>query len=66
MADYDAVDARYFTYQRNGQEVSLRFRELPIDVLEDRDALKVWLDKAYLVARNAPKKSRKPRQPNTN
>lgn len=56
MSDYDAVDAKYFTYMRSGREVSLRFRELPIDILEDRDALKIWLNNAYLVARNAPRK----------
>ncbi len=56
MGDFDLYDAKWFTYRRNNQEVRLGFREVPIDILEDRDAIKIWLSKAYDVALNAPKK----------
>lgn len=59
MGDFDLYDAKWFTYRRNNQEVRLGFREVPIDILEDRDAIKIWLSKAYDVALNAPKKWKK-------
>lgn len=50
MADFDRYDAPWFTYTRSGKEVRLGFREVPVDILEDRDEIGKWLDRAYDVA----------------
>ena len=48
-----------FTYQREGKKVALSYWEVPIDVLEDNMALKVWVDTALRAAQLAAAKKRK-------
>ncbi len=51
--DFEAADMGAFEPYADGR--TMKYFEVPIDVLEDPDELKVWARKAINVARNAKK-----------
>ena len=55
-ADYDARELPWF--HPYGDERTMPYREVPIDVLEDSDELRGWITKAVEIARK--KKAAKP------
>lgn len=55
--DFEEVDMGPF--RPYGDERSMQYYEVPVDVLEDQDQLKVWAAKAVGVARNAKKGEKK-------
>jgi DNA transformation protein len=57
-ADFEAVGARAFSPYKDGT-YSMSYFELPVDVLEDRDALRIWTEKSVAVAREAAAKKRR-------
>lgn len=61
-ADFEAAGSRAFSPYGDGK-YSMNYYELPVDVLEDIDALRAWTEKALTVARRAAdaKRRRKPR-----
>jgi DNA transformation protein and related proteins len=61
-ADFEAAGSRAFSPYGDGV-YSMNYLELPVDVLEDVDALRVWTEKSVAVAREAAakKRTKKPR-----
>ena len=55
--DFEAAGARAFRPYGDGR-ASMKYYELPVGVLEDVDALRVWTRKAVEVAKSAPAKGR--------
>ena len=56
-ADFEAIGARAFSPYEG--TTSMNYFELPVDVLEDVDALRTWTEKAVAVARSAAANKRK-------
>ena len=55
--DFQARGSEPFKYAGKGKKVTvMSYWKLPPDVLEDRDELIAWTEKAVRVARNAKKK----------
>lgn len=59
MEDFERHHAPWFTYPRNGKEVRMNFREVPVDILEDREEVGKWLNLAYEVALLAKRKKKR-------
>ena len=60
-ADYEAAGMMPFSYTRSdGRIVSLPYRQVPAEVIEDSDELVRWADKAFAAALRKPVKQ-KPR-----
>lgn len=57
-ADFEATGARAFDPYRDGRS-SMNYFALPVEVLEDVDALRVWTTKSVAVAQRAAAKKRK-------
>jgi DNA transformation protein and related proteins len=57
-ADFEAAGARAFQPYGDGT-YSMSYYELPVDVLENIDALRVWTEKSVAVARSAAATKRK-------
>jgi DNA transformation protein len=59
--DFENHNCKQFIYQpKNGKEMKMNYYEVPIDIIESKNELKTWVDKAYTVAVNAkkPKKTK--------
>ena len=55
--DFQACGSEPFTYRAKGNKrVTMSYWKLPLEVMEDRDKLREWTDKAVKVARKAKKK----------
>ncbi len=54
-ADFEAVGAGPFTYERRGKTVALSYFEAPEDVLDDGDEIIIWAGRAWETARRAAK-----------
>jgi DNA transformation protein len=61
LADYQKQGSKQFTYpMKDGKMMGMNYWELPLDVLEDREELRLWVEKAYEVAlRSKNKKAKK-------
>jgi DNA transformation protein len=57
-ADFEAAGARAFRPYGEGSS-SMNYYELPVEILEDVDALRTWAEKSVAVARNAANKRKK-------
>ena len=57
-ADFEAAGARAFRPYGEGSS-SMSYYELPVEVLEDVDALRTWTEKAVAVARSTAASTRK-------
>ncbi len=57
--DYAAAGMEPFTFTANGKTSVMSFYEVPGEVLEDRELVKVWALKAVGVAQAAKRKRRK-------
>ena len=57
-ADFEAAGARAFSPYGDGV-YSMNYYEVPVEVLEDVDALRVWTEKSLAVARSAAAKKGK-------
>lgn len=55
--DFEAAGARAFSPYKDGRD-SKTYYALPVDVLEDVDALRNWTEKALIAARGAAAKKR--------
>jgi DNA transformation protein len=60
--EYEQAGARPFQPFGEGS-YSMRYYEVPADVLEDRAVLREWATKAVAVARNSAARKRRPRAP---
>lgn len=58
-ADFEAAGSRAFDPYKDGR-ASMSYFALPVDVLEDVDALRSWTEKAIAVAREAAQRKRRP------
>lgn len=45
--DYEAAGASPFTYESKGKQVTMSYWQVPEEILEDPEMLKVWAEKAY-------------------
>lgn len=54
-SDYEKYESKPFTYEKNKKIIALSYWEAPVDILENRDALEVWVEKAVQAARRARK-----------
>lgn len=52
-SDYESAGMGPFQYERKGKTASLRYHEIPLDVLEDADTLAKWAATAHDIARDA-------------
>ncbi len=50
--DYENADSTQFSYQAKGKTIQVSYWQVPIDVLDDREELANWAEKAYLVSLN--------------
>jgi DNA transformation protein and related proteins len=57
-ADFETAGARAFDPYKDGR-ASMSYYELPVDVLEDVDALRTWTEKSVVVAQSAAASKRK-------
>jgi DNA transformation protein len=53
VADYEALDLEPFSYTKNNKVMQMSYRRAPEEVMDDRDEMMVWADKAYRAARAA-------------
>ena len=61
-ADYEKMGSRPFTYARKGKKsVAMSYWLVPPEILEDRNRLRDWVDRAVAASRSFPKE--KPRTP---
>lgn len=59
ISQYRSRQSHPLTYEgKNKKEIALPYWEVPIDVLEDRELLAEWIEKAVQISRN-PKKAKK-------
>ena len=55
-ADYQALDSKPFTYEKQGRQILIPNWSLPAEILEDSERLVQWTEKAYPVALKAQRK----------
>ena len=55
-ADYEALGSTPFTYEKGGKTIVVSNWKLPVEILEDTERLKKWVEKSYDVAFKARKK----------
>jgi len=48
--DFEAYDSRYFVYTGKTKQVTMPYMTLPESILENRDELPLWIEKAYEVS----------------
>lgn len=48
--DYENAASEPFIYESKGKQVTMSYREVPAEMLDDGDALCRWAEKAYNVA----------------
>ena len=54
--DYTSAGSRPFTYEgKKGKKIALSYWEVPSDVLENREEIEVWINKAVKVSLKAKK-----------
>ena len=58
-AYWDALDAKRFTYEREGGTATMNYRQAPDDVYDDADALRTHAAVAVEAGLRAPKKRKK-------
>jgi DNA transformation protein and related proteins len=58
-ADYEVKGSHPFTYVARGKRMPTSYWLVPLDVLEDREAVSLWMEKALTVSLNARKKKNK-------
>ena len=55
--DYEAAGSRPFTYEaKKSKRVAMSYWEVPSDVLENRDKMRVWIDRAVKASLKSRKK----------
>ena len=54
-ADFEQVGGRPFKYEARGKTITISNWSLPIEILEDRDQMLIWVDRAYQAARRKVK-----------
>ena len=54
--DYESAGTLPCTYESKGKQIVLSYWQVPDEVLEDEEMLKVWAEKAYQLARSKKKK----------
>jgi DNA transformation protein and related proteins len=59
QADYTARGMGPFTYEMKGRVMTMGYHEVPPDVLENREELVAWANRAIQVAAVKPKKAKK-------
>ena len=56
IEDYKKAGSGPFTYKQKGhKQTSMSYWELPAEVMEDKEALRKWLAKAYKINKNKKK-----------
>ena len=53
VEDYKALNSRPFTYEKKGKIITMSNWLLPVEVLEDEERLKEFVEKSYQVALKA-------------
>jgi len=65
--DFERAGMKPFTYMRKSKPASLGYYEVPADVLEDRQEMRDWAERAFAVAlaaaRAKPAKKRRRKSP---
>ena len=59
QADYEAIGSTPFRYEKQGKMVTISNWKIPMEILEDSDELRPWVEKAFTVARKKAKKKKK-------
>lgn len=49
---YEAKGSKPFTYKANSKTITLSYRQVPLDVMEDEELLGEWLIKAWQISLN--------------
>lgn len=44
--DFDEYNSEYFQYQKKGKIITMSYRVLPDEILEDRSNIEEWIEKA--------------------
>lgn len=60
-AEYEARGAKPFVYSRDGKKTTMTYYEVPADLLEDREELARWAERAGRAARGAKAAKKKRR-----
>ncbi len=56
LEDYEKHDCKPFTYIHGSKSVKMSYYEVPEEIWENKDELKVWIDKAVAASMKAKKK----------
>ena len=64
-SDYEAAGMEPFTYMVDNKETVMSFYEVPIDVLENKEKMRLWAMKAIDVAQAAKKMARRKKKTKT-
>lgn len=54
--DYEEMGSKPFKYSKKDKEVALSFWEVPVDVLEDKERIIDWVEKAVAEAKKSKEK----------
>ena len=57
--DYEAVGSEPFVYAGKTKTVEMPYMKVPVSILENRDELPLWIEKAHAVSQRAKKPKRK-------
>ncbi len=55
-ADYQAHGSEPFSYEAKGKRVSMSYWQVPLEVMEDGEALVRWAEKAHIVGTQSKRK----------
>ncbi len=50
--DFESQDSYPFTYKARGKTIALSYYQVPIDMIEDEEKLRLYFDKSYTIAKN--------------
>lgn len=56
-AEYEALGSKPFTYARkNHPPTTMSYWELPVEIMEDQEKLKKWINKSYQISKKKKSK----------
>jgi DNA transformation protein len=56
--DYQAAGMEPFAYTTDHKQITMNYYEVPIDILENKDRLRIWAQKAIRAAQAAKKRKK--------
>jgi len=57
-ADFEKHESKPFVYKGKGKPIKMSYLELPAEVMEDREEMIRWVDKAAMASKNVRRRRR--------